>query len=259
MKRVINNKQQDDMKEKDSIKKIVSHIRQYTKLRDGEFFFRRDLYSRRLHTNLTGLCKSMRPYLEVEGIEQLCIVDLSNSQPLLFNLVLKKLSCPFVGDVAHYLALCESGKFYDFLVERINEKFGKKFTRVELKTLFFSTVIFSNRICPWSQVLQVFEDCFPTVWSFVKDFIKGVPLPDDLEIGVVRKLNWELPELLQSIESEIFIDRISPELSKKGIWHGTIHDGILCDYECHRIVVELIESILSEYDTSPTCSVETLK
>jgi hypothetical protein len=69
--------------------KILHRIRSIEELKDGKgnLRFHRNKTNRRIDTNLTNMGKDLRPFLI--GYDNLSYLDLCNSQPVLFNIILK--------------------------------------------------------------------------------------------------------------------------------------------------------------------------
>lgn len=53
------------------------------------FFFKVDAIAGRVHTNITNLSRDLRCFLNYEG-KQLINIDISNSQPFLFNILIQE-------------------------------------------------------------------------------------------------------------------------------------------------------------------------
>jgi len=71
------------------IKKYNLYVRSIRKIYDKNFFIVLDKTGFRVHTNLTNLFKELRQFLIYKG-ESLINIDISNSQPFLFNMLIKK-------------------------------------------------------------------------------------------------------------------------------------------------------------------------
>ena len=95
----------------------------------------------RVHTNLTNLKSTLRPFLSYQG-QPLVNLDIGNSQPLFFSILLKdrySQAGTMPADVERYVGLVQGGKFYDGLMSEAGIPEAK---RSEFKRKFFGHVFF---------------------------------------------------------------------------------------------------------------------
>src|SRR5262249_39217503 len=109
-------------------------------IRDGEFFFHVCAYGR-VHTNLTNLNSGLRGFLSYRGTP-LVNLDIRNSQPLVFAILLRKHHGPAAAlpaDARRYVELVQDGRFYDHLMDEAGIPAGR---RSAFKRQFFGHVFF---------------------------------------------------------------------------------------------------------------------
>jgi hypothetical protein len=203
-------------------------------LTNEELTFSRDRQGR-LNTNITYCPRRLRPFLKVEGIEKLCLVDISNSQPLLINILLKQHNLEHVSDVQEYKKATEEGQLYKILMQRLGLHEWKK---DEFKEAFFKNVFYSKRKYPSAEG-DVVRTLYPTVWEFVNSY-KNTPRCT------------ELARQMQREESSIMIDNVSAILNLRGIWHLTIHDAVLCDNKHKEEVKQIMKEQFNVRGLNPT-------
>lgn len=181
----------------------------------------------RLHNNITNLPKSLRKFLRSPKNSPLFEVDISNSQPLLFNILIKEYMrgissgdssiyipsyVPTMIDIKSYKELTEQGVFYDYLMEKFvrgiepNDYLLDDLSVVEpreaFKITFFKKVFYSkdNPSRPTNEREQ-FKHLFPTVSEIVAFY---------------KKDNYKnLANRLQQVEAELIINRVVPKLAEK--------------------------------------------
>ncbi len=210
-------------------------------LTNSDYVFRRDKQGR-LYTNVVNCPKRLRRFLRVDGIEELCIVDIANSQPLLLNLLLGQYRLGDVEDVKRYRKDTEEGKFYEKLMHVLGLHDLK---RGEFKVDVLKHGIYSKYRYE-SDVMTALKVLYPTVWEFIISF-KNTPR------------STELPLMMQREEAQLIIDNISPRLHDMGIWHLTIHDAILCDCDSRHDVCKVMIEEYSLKGLTPMLDVKKLK
>jgi hypothetical protein len=211
-------------------------------LRDRDVFFHVCDYGR-VHTNLTNLKSGLRQFLSFEG-RPLVNLDVRNSQPLLFSLLLRDHYAGRVmpPDVPRYIELCEQGRFYDVLMKQQGIPAEQ---RSQFKDAFFGTIFYSEN-----------TPVRPAAWQFGQSFP-----------GVYRAA-WEmkerdyseLPKRLQRAESALMIGgvatRCTVELPETFI--ATIHDSILTTEDAAEAVRSIMVEEFNRLGLTPTIQIEHL-
>lgn len=215
---------------------------------DGrDIFFKVDKKGNRAHTNLTNLASDLRPFITYEG-KQLAQVDLKNSQPFLFNLLIKdKIDYTNQAQVDEYnkfKKLTEEGKFYEFLME----EFGiEKEKRKEFKILFFGRVFFDVNRTVLKKEEEMFQDLFPTIFKFIREYKQ-----EDYTNLAIQ---------LQRAESKIIINdcirRIRME--RPEMFVSTIHDSIVVQPQNLVYVQGIIEDAFVKHNMKPGTKCELFK
>lgn len=246
---------------------IASHS--LFKFHKQHFYYQVDDNVRRFHSNLTNFKKELRNYLTYKG-EKLVNVDIKNSQPL-FSLNLFKIefynpeSLHNIYQYSHifstipsittngfslmlvkhlqgtdnevfneYINMVNSGEFY----KRISDKIfpGRKFNKKNIKVMIFTVLFSDNRFIgqPEADSKMAFKTHFPDVYK-VFSLIK-------------KKDKTILARILQMIESDIIINKVSKRISreKPEIPIFTIHDSVatIIGYEDYvaKIITEEVKN-----------------
>lgn len=229
--------------------KILIAIHALNKLHKQEYYYSEDKTVKRFHSNLTNLKKELRNYLTYDN-QPLVNIDIKNSQPLLSQILLHKSfynreSSHNIHQYSHifhsitsitlsrfslmleeclesidntrfteYINMVNSGDFYRQLSHKMypEKKFDKKSIKLMILTTFFS----DNRYFahPDAAGKRDFKTHFPEVYE-VFSLIK-------------RKENSLLARILQSIESDIIVNKASKRIARErpDLPIFTIHDSI---------------------------------
>jgi hypothetical protein len=213
-----------------------------------DWFFVVDKTAGRVHNNITNLSKNFRPFLKFNN-QKLVEIDISNSQPLLFNILISRylfrytnycgIILPYVpqnSDLRFYKELTEQGKFYEYLME----EFGIYEDRSLFKVRFFSKVFYSKEI--ENEEREKFKKLFPGVADIISYY---------------KKVNYrDLAIQLQRIEADIMINSIVPRLANRNIFMITIHDSILTTPDNLKLVKEVIMNEFEKYNLQPTLKIK---
>ena len=188
--------------------------------------FKRNSTNKRLDTNLTNMASDLRPFLV--GYDAMSYLDLSNSQPVLFNILLqsyrKNASETLLKEIDNYFSITTSGKWYECL----QGLYG--LTRDECKEIWMKIAYSEN--AHNKEVKKVFQKEFPLVYGIIA------------EIKKEKHANFAIE--LQKIESKIFIDEICKDLVVHDIIPYTMHDGLLVPCEHEETTLKIMQSILKE-------------
>jgi hypothetical protein len=195
----------------------------------------------RVHTNLTNLKSKFRRFLSVNG-ETLVNLDIRNSQPLVFASILRDRfgQSKLPADVNKYIDLCESGTFYDHLMQESGIPAKK---RSAFKKSFFRRVFFCKNDPP-TKAAVAFGEVFPNVYRVIRD-LKA----DQYQA---------LAHSLQRRESSIMIGGVATRcmLEIPAAFVGTIHDSILCHPRYAEQIRQYIMESFSGVGLIPTIRIE---
>lgn len=229
--------------------KIIIASQALFKFHKQHFYYQVDDNVRRFHSNLTNLKKELRNYITYNN-NLLINIDIRNSQPLFSLILLNKefynpKSSHNIYQYSHifstipsittygfslmlvkhlqntdnkvfneYVDMVNSGEFY----KRISDKIfpGREFNKKNIKVMIFTVLFSDNRFIgqPEADSKMAFKTHFPDVYK-VFSLIK-------------KKDKTILARILQMIESDIIINRVSQRISreKPEIPIFTIHDSV---------------------------------
>ena len=173
-------------------------------------YFNFDDYGR-FHTNFTILKKEIRnEFLSINN-EMIAEVDIKNSQPLFFAVILKKHLLDINGDTKKYFDLVKNGLLYDDIIA--NSKLSK---RHEAKELIYK-VLFGDNLKTNKKSNDIFRKLYPSVYEYILEFKEN------------KKNYKELSHELQKMESEFIFNNIIKEIYEiyPEITIFTVHDSIL--------------------------------
>jgi hypothetical protein len=170
------------------------------------------------------MASDLRPF--IVGYQNMAYLDLVNSQPVLFNVILRKrYESALDGQKRELLEFLESttkGRWYEKLQKLFN------LSRDEAKKLWMEIAYSKNNGFPHRK--KVFKSKFPFISSIIHDLKK-----DGHEMFSIE---------LQKIESKVFIDKICKDLVKEGILPYTMHDGLLVPKEQAQRTLEIMQENL---------------
>lgn len=215
-----------------------------------DWFFVVDKTAGRVHNNITNLPKIFRPFLSFNG-QKLIEIDLRNSQPLLFNILISRYLLRFTdytgnilpyvpqdSDLRFYRLLTENGKFYEYMMDKTCIFEERELFKVRL----FSKVFYGKENQSVEQ--NLFKELFPTVWEIVSYY---------------KKVNYKnLAIELQRVEADIMINTVVLKIAEKKILALTIHDSILTTPNNVQKVKKIILSEFKKYNLQPTLKIKGL-
>jgi hypothetical protein len=198
----------------------------------------------RFHTTLTSLRRGARRFLTYRG-EPLVGLDVRNSQPLVFALLLRKElgSLDRYDDVRLYVELCQKGDFYEYLA---GEWEIHDMDRSTFKTQFFKLVFFAK------------SSDIPAFVAFCRGFPK---------VGeVVRRLKPEgneahLAQELQRAEANLILGQICTRLARTLPPEApvfTIYDSLLTTPRWAETIRQTMLEEFAAHDVTPTINFEQL-
>jgi len=205
-------------------------------IRRGAWRMTVDEYGR-VHTNITNLKKTLRPYLSVDG-GRVVNLDVSNSQPLFLGLLLcrenqeKKAGKGREGTlcgaldlcgalsgnlgnlqeylrVEEYLRVCERGELYDLIASQLNPRPDRDTLKRRVLAALYDRDSHRNK------VYDALAASFPGVMAALRE---------------VKRANFRrAAHLGQRTESDFIIGRCVGRLAREhpGLFVTTIHDSIM--------------------------------
>ncbi|WP_152050810.1 hypothetical protein [Tautonia marina] len=220
-----------------------AHETSISMLHDRDLFFHVDSYGR-VHTNLTNLKTELRGFLSYQG-QPLVNLDIRNSQPLLFSILLQQHYRGTGGlppDVARYIDLVQDGQFYNFLMDATGIPPEQ---RSDFKRKFFGNTFYCEN---WrrTDAARAFDARFPNVYRVVRALKEGD--------------HTRLPKCLQGVESDLIIGGVARRCMEQlpNAFIGTIHDSILTTPDHAEAVQEIMTQEFSRLALAPTINIERL-
>lgn len=232
------------------------------KMANREYYIKDDRISGRVHSNITSFSKELRTFLSVKG-ERLVNIDIANSQPFLFNILIKDFikeqfeqeyyilnsiqgnpldlynsKIPY-NDVKLFELLTSQGKFYEFIMNEINYTGD----RGEFKKQFFGTVFFSDE--DYYPQRKIFNKVFPTCGKAIDHY--------------KRNDYTYLPITLQRKERQLIINNVCRQiaLEKPQAFITTIHDSILTTKDNQNYVKDIMyKAFENEFNLQPKINTE---
>jgi len=233
--------------ENKAYKRYSSRISSINALKNGRLNktlrFNRNSTNKRLDTNLTNMASDLRPF--IIDFRNMAYLDLSNSQPVLFNIILRpyrdNASDRVLKELDRYLQVTTSGSWYEELMRVFDVKYGpgEKITFEEARKLcknIWMLLAYSQ-----NNELRNLKKVFAVEYPFVSSVIKSI-----------KKSNYnQFAISLQLIESDVFIDKICKQLVAENIIQYTMHDGLLVPKESmdrtKEIMMESLKHIIGVY------------
>ena len=199
--------------------------------------FSRNNTNNRLDTNLTNMASDLKPF--IVGWKDMVYLDLKNSQPVLFNTVLKELyekgSSALQFEIDKYRKATFAGKWYEELMTIFKED------RDSCKEIWMCVAYSQNK--SYQNYKKPFKKAYPEIYKI----IESIKSSDYKNFAIS----------LQKLESEIFIDKICKELVDKGIIPYTVHDALIVDKKDKDRTLKIMEEVfLENLGDIPKISVE---
>lgn len=193
--------------------------------------FNRNKTNKRLDTNLTNMASDIRQF--IIGFKDMSYLDLVNSQPVLFNVILSKYrkgaSNNQIRELDEYLESTINGLWYEKLMDTFN------LDREVAKSIWMEIAYSKNS--SYKNHKKVFQSKFPFIYSIIKKLKEG------------NHANFSIE--LQNIESKVFIDKICKDLVNEGIIPYTMHDGLLVPKDAmektKKIMLENLKKVIGAY------------
>ncbi|MBS2212222.1 hypothetical protein KEM09_12460 [Carboxylicivirga mesophila] len=218
------------------------------KITNKQFFFSVDSNSGRIYHNISNIRRELKQFIQIDGVNMVGL-DIRNSQPLLFGLLLvkkwrkrKATSYEIMPDLKEYLQRCCDGNFYNHLMELNDIPLEQ---RAEYKVQFFTDVFFSKNPKMVKGALKQFEEIYPNVYQ---------------EIRKYKEQDYKLlAHDLQKFEADVIINGIIKSLFKqnKEIPIVNVHDAIYTAPDFAPIVEnEIYNYFMNEFGVTPTLNRE---
>ena len=175
-----------------------------------DIYFNFDDYGR-FHTNFTILKKEIRNEFLTINNEMIAEVDIKNSQPLFFAVLLKKALPEINGDTKKYFELVIEGLLYEDIICNSAIK-----TRNDVKSMIYK-VLFGDNKKANLKVNKIFKKLYPSVYEYILEFKD-------------KKKNYKkLSHELQRMESEFIFNQVVKEIYETypDIILFTVHDSII--------------------------------
>ncbi|WP_418637593.1 hypothetical protein, partial [Winogradskyella sp.] len=204
--------------------------------------FNRNSTNKRIDTNLTFMAKDIRKF--IKGVENMSYLDLSNSQPVLFNILLKKYyknnNEKLNQEIKHYYLITISGNWYEELCDIFRLNYKCTDDRNKAKKIWMKIAYSKNG--DYKVLKNKFNKHYPEINSLMEKLKK--------------KCHKDFAIKLQRIESKIFIDEICKTLVEKDIIPYSIHDGVLVpkEYEAKTYHI-MIETLKKHLGSVPVISI----
>ena len=205
-----------------SYNKFMKNLMSIENIKNGQIFFSFDKYGR-MHTNYTSLKKEIRStYVKIDN-DDICEIDLVNSQPLfltkLMNLEMTK-KYLLKKDVSRYIGLAKQGLIYEEFVNVYD------ICRNEAKDILYRVLFGKSNLK--NKDNKRFYKLFPTVYDFIAEYKKKYKEYNISAKEGYKILSWKL----QNLESEFIFNNVVREIYDKipNIKLFTVHDSIC--YPC---------------------------
>lgn len=184
----------------------------------------RNSTNNRLDTNLTNMSSWLIKHLRLDG-ERLVNIDLSNSQFRILAMLLEK-NDQYDTLYDRFVTLAKNGTLYSFIASELQLKDDR-----EAKRIMFE-IFFSKRQNNTTEKTKI-RNLFPGVVNMIDEFKKD---NGDKTFAV----------MLQTVESELFINRILKKLLDKEYRVLSKHDSILCKISDLQPVMEIVKQELDK-------------
>lgn len=204
------------------------------KLDKGIYFVHRNQTNNRLDSNITNLCELLVNQIMIDN--NLCSIDLSNSQFAIFCYNYEQEDNPLTLDFLNFKQLAVNGKLYDEVKELLNLE-----NRKEAKSLMFELFFSSHRYNPTKK--KELKKYFPTVVAFIDKYKKE---HGDNMFSI----------MLQQKEADIFIDNIYQRIKERGMFCLTKHDSVIVRQHHLSVVKKIIEEYFEEINFKGTLKLE---
>lgn len=234
-------KDEDEIQE--ATRKYTYRLTSIANISDGKkrktLRFSRNETNNRIDTNLTNMAGELRQF--IVGSENMAYLDLTNSQPVFFNILLRewKGKNPQLDkEIEEYESYTSKGIWYEHLgsIFRCDRDTGKD----NWMLIAYS----ENKDC--KHLKNAFRKVYPELMGVIETY---------------KKKNYEAFSIeLQKIESKIFIDKICKSLVESNIIPYTFHDAVMVPKNDMEKTEGIMKNILTqELGWTPRIEPEPLK
>lgn len=203
--------------------------------------FNRNSSNKRIDTNLTYLAKDIRKF--ITGIENMSYLDLSNSQPVLFNIILKKYhnkaDSKFKNEIKKYYLATITGNWYEELCKVFNLNPDSNHDRDIAKNKWMKIAYSKNK--SYKTLKNKFKKHYPEINKVIEK------IKTQTKNKSKEKPHAKFAIKLQRIESKIFIDEVCKKLVENKIIPYSIHDGVLVPKKSENFTYNIMSEILCNH------------
>jgi len=236
--------------------KYFSYLIAIEMIESRTFFQTVDNTAGRLHNNITNLSRQIRPFLRY-GNENLIEIDIANSQPFLFNVLISEalknpsfhsffnfnhgnIILSYDSGLERYKELTSRGELYEYLMKEM----GIKEDRETFKKRFFGKICYCKENPRYiTRERKIFAKLFPAVSAIISYY----KIEDYKQLAIK----------LQRAEADIMINTVAKKLAEQGIFLLTIHDSILTTKENVEIVKEtILTEFKNKFNLIPTFKIK---
>lgn len=206
------------------LNKYFKNLSSVDSIKGNYIFYKFDQFGR-MHTNFTILKRYIRENFLTIDNQEVCEIDIKNSQPFFFACFLKReISEDMLNDeVKRYIECVKNGLLYDEFLENFSEIQCKE----EAKILVYK-VLFGNNNDNKNEN-KLFKKLYPTVYNYIKEFKS------------IKDSYKELSHELQLLESNFIFGNVITEIKKRfpHIRLFTVHDSLMfpCKYKEEVILI----------------------
>ena len=254
LERKLNEGKIDNKEFNKEIKRLPNkHSQRYASIKNLHFGkknkslkFNKNSTNKRIDTNLTMMAKDIRKF--IVGVENMSYLDLSNSQPVLFNILLKKYyrngNEALKSEIKKYYITTVSGNWYEELCDIFKLDSNCDDDRDKAKKIWMKIAYSENG--DYRILKNKFKKRYPKINSLIEK--------------IKTKYYKKFAIQLQKTESSIFINEICKTLVEKNIMPYSIHDGVLVSKEHQDATYNVMIEILNYHLGSiPTISIDDKK
>lgn len=236
-----------------SVTRAEAYTEQVKWINEDCFYCEADSFSGRLHTNLTGLKRELRPFLRVDG-SPLCQIDIPCSQLGFIALCAKK-----EGNQHHKQFVDDNffevwnNDLYAYLAEKLGV------TRKEIKQGLTQSGLFASNKSKHqkSAVMKLFALEFPKLAEYIKNTKNYKPKASDEE-KTKQKPYRVLAQKAQKAERDFIIEKVCKRIraSNPEVWVSTIHDSLLVKPADAQLVKTIMEEEFSKENLHPKLKID---
>jgi hypothetical protein len=195
-------------------------------------YFRQNNTNGRVDTNLTILPKRYKQY--IISPKRLVSIDISNSQPYFLSLFLDKVNDGSIdkNELNIYIDVCRRGRLYETIVNKTKQ--NRDDIKQQIIERLFQLKIYND----------AFRNTFPSILKYLDKYKRQIT-------------NSKFAIDVQTLESNLCINRIVTKLFENNVPCYTIHDSWLVYEEDVDKALDIIKSMfMDEYNSIPNFKIE---